>query len=234
MQENTTLASETKQPHPGAASAPQGWGAEQREKQKVPQSHSEETAPTPPPNKIKKQPKENKKGGRGENHLIESQRLENPPGVCEDEMPWSLRAQPGFPCPREGHRSLWRQLDGAAGSSIPLRTCAFPPSDPRESSGLRGQDSPWPWRRNQHEGRAQSREKRGQRTDPRAKTAAALFPAVLPCTCPGMMLELGSCWPGGWGSHCSFAQPCLNLLSLVIDLKVETDRSKHKVSKPAY
>lgn len=186
-------------------------------------SPTQRKQPQPHPRIKKKQKKKKKRGG--ENHLIESQRLENPLGVREDEMLWSLWRQPGFPCP--GEAPLPPEAAGwGSWEQHPSRDMCIPTFHPRECSGLRGQD--------RHEDRAQSWERRGQGADLRAKTPAALVPAALPCTCPGMLPQLGSCWPGGWGSHCSFAQPCLNLLSLVIHLKANTDRSKHKVSKPTY
>lgn len=104
MQENTTLASETKQPHPGAASAPPEPGSRAEGKAESAPVPLRGNSPTPPKNKIKP-PKENPKKG-GEKKSSESQRLENPLGVCEDER--SLRVRPASPAPSE---SSWGHLE---------------------------------------------------------------------------------------------------------------------------
>lgn len=201
MQENTTLASETKQPHPRAASAPQGRAAEQREKQKVPQSRSEETAPSPPPNKIiiKKpnQKKTKKKGGGKSSDRVpeageprECARIRLPPGAAG----WDTREQ---------HPRRTR-----AHSLLPT-----PPSP-------LGQDDP-STRKEPARGAGKSQDK--TRTQGPGSLLSR-FPAALPMSWG----DAGA--PAGCGSRCPSARHCLNSLSLVIRLKANTNRSKHKKS----
>lgn len=186
MQENTTLASETKQPHPGAASAPPGPGSRAEGKAESAPVPLRGNSPTPPKNKIK-QPKENpKKGEEKKNHHLS---------------------------PR-GWKILWEsvRMKGACGSGrlplLPLRASIHPLLHPSRAG------QPW----------SSSRAQPGAgtaRTTHRSKVTVSPCPAVLPCSVLGWA-------PGGWGSHCCSAQPCLNSLSLVIRLKANRNKSKHK------
>lgn len=142
MQENTTLASETKQPHPGAASAPPGPGSRAEGKAESAPVPLRGNSPTPPKNKIK-QPKENPKKGGGKSS--ESQRLENPLGVCEDER--SLRVRPASPAPSEsswGHLEQHPSLQGipTSGSQRALGTGQSPGLAQRGQAQIQGAASP--------------------------------------------------------------------------------------------
>lgn len=171
MQENTTLASETKQPHPGAAAAPPGPGSRAEGKAQSAPVPLRGNSPTPPKNKIK-QPKENpKKRGGEKNHLSprgwkilrESVRME---GACgSGRLPLlPLRAA------GDTRSSIHPSLQGIPTSRSQGALGAAGAGQPRHSAGS---------------------SRRGWHSEDNAQIQGAApplscCPAVLPCISPGM------------------------------------------------